>query len=443
MSEVSKKVDVAGLRIDAITKSELLQQITNRIQARQKTFVVTPYSEFLYASLRDNELRSLFNSANFSIADGVGVLWANLFLSVSFTVKSFYGKILQAWWQVVWTGASILLNPKKIYMHIPEKIVGADLIWDLAALAEKNSFSVYLLGGWGDTTMQAKTQLIKRFPNLRIAGYSNKNHDDASIIDDINAVCPHMLFVALGPIRQEQWISENLSNLNVTFAIGLGGTFDYIAGTKKQPPKFIRTSGLEWLYRLVTQPSRFMRIYQGFAGLILALVRYKVFNNMPLRLNASIVVVNSAGNILMGKRAADPFNVEFHGAHTIPDVWHFPQGGIEAHETVIEGAQRELMEETKIHSVQLIGEAKYKNIYIWNNATRKLLKTKTYPNKGQDQRTVFFKFTGDSSEIKLDQRELTGYVWVPAQDVISMLAPFRQQHAAAVLQELAELQKIA
>ncbi|HEX3095600.1 MAG TPA: WecB/TagA/CpsF family glycosyltransferase, partial [Patescibacteria group bacterium] len=207
---MNKKIEVAGLKIDAITKPELLKQIIERIKRREKTFVVTPYSEFLYAGIRNKQVLALLNSADFSIADGVGVLWANLFLSVPLTTKSFYGKVLQAWWQVVWTGASILLRPSLIYRDIPEKIVGADLIWDLAELANENNFSVFLLGSRGDVAERAGAKLKEKFPHLRVVGTSNKEISDPTIIDEINAVQPDMVLVTFNGIEQEQWISENL-----------------------------------------------------------------------------------------------------------------------------------------------------------------------------------------------------------------------------------------
>ncbi len=277
----SRKIDVAGLQIDAITKHELLSQIEQRIKSRQKTRVTTPYSEMLYASLRRREVRDLLNSFDYSIADGVGILWAQLFLSRPLTAKNFYTKVIQAWGQMVWTGAAILLHPSLLYRTIPEKIVGADLIWDLAQLAEKNNFKVYLLGSKGDVAQRAAKKLQSKFPSLQIVGTSNKNPDDLSSLVDIATTQTDMLLVTYNPLEQEQWLAEHLNQTPAPFGIALGGTFDYLAGEKKQPPQVVRAIGLEWLYRLITQPSRLMRIYRGVWGLTLALIRLKVFRDMP------------------------------------------------------------------------------------------------------------------------------------------------------------------
>ncbi len=435
----TNKIDVAGLRISAITKLVLLEKIRDRISKREKTFVVTPYSEFLYASQRDLELRHLLNSADFALADGVGILWADLFLSQPLTMKWFYLNAIQAWWQVVWTGASIVLHPSALYKNIPEKIVGADLIWDLARLAVENNFRIYLLGGWGSVAQQTAQKLQNKFPGLKIVGTSNKNMSDPTILDDINKVSPDMVFVAFKAQVAEQWIADNLSKTNAIFAIALGGTFDYIAGVKKQPPKFIRKGGLEWLWRLITQPSRVFRIYRAFCGLILSLVRYKVYLSTPYRRNACAVVVNNEGKILLCKRTTI-IRRGFSPRDTTVDYWQFPQGGLDTGEDLVKGAQRELQEETGIVHVSLLGKAKYVNRYYWKNAIRPLLTRSRYHYKGQEQGTIFFKFIGLESEIQLDDRELTSYQWLTSSEVIQIIAPERREHAETVLAELAEIQ---
>lgn len=428
------KIDVAGLKIDAITKQDLLAQIAERVSRKQKTFVVTPYSEFLYASLRSKEVRALFNSADFSIPDGVGVIWAHAFMSQPITAKNYYLKVIQTWCQVVWTGASILLSPKSIYKDIPEKIVGADLAWDLAELAAKNNFSVYILGGHGETDKIAAQKLLQKFPNLKIAGTSNKKADDPSIFSDLVKAAPDMILVGLGPITQEKWIAENLKDLPSSFGIGLGGTFDYIAGVKVAPPKFVRAIGLEWLYRLITQPARIKRIFNATWGLILGLVRVKVHDTFPLRSNACAVVVNSKKEVLLCQKIESKFRKK------LVDYWQFPQGGIDENENPVDGAQRELREETGISSVKVIGHSKYTNIYIWENSVHPVITPKQFRYRGQKQITTFFLFEGDDSEIQIDMDEFVSYRWVPMDQVITVIHQERREHAKIVLAELAEIQ---
>ncbi len=321
--ELTAKIDIAGLKISPVRKTELTSVIAERIKSQQKTFVCTPYSEFLFASFSKPEFRDVVNSADFAISDGIGILWARYFLIQPLFFKGYFLSILESWLQVVWTGASILLIPQRLYQNgIPEKIVGADFAWDLANLAAENNFSLYLLGGMGDVPELTAKELKNKFPNLNIVGASNKDMNDETIFDDLNLVKPDMLFVAFKAQAAEEWIAANLENLPTQFVIALGGTFDYVAGKKKQPPRFVREAGLEWLYRLITQPSRVKRIFNATWGLVLGLVRYKVFDNAGFRANGVAVVVNNEGKILLCKRV--PSYSKSNPKFYFEDYWQFP-----------------------------------------------------------------------------------------------------------------------
>ncbi len=434
------RISVAGLNIDPLHKTELLDLIASRIKSGDKTFLTTLYSEFLYAGLRDREVMDLLNSANIAVVDGVGIVWAHHFLKQPFTAKSFWGLVMQAWWQVVYTGAAILLKPKSLYTDIPEKIVGADLVWDLAAMAEKNNFTVYIWGGFGLTPYQVEEILEQQFPNIKIVGASNAIVDDINPLTEIERTQPDILLCAFGPFTQERWINKNLTTLPIKFAVGLGGTFDYMTGKRRQPPRIIRSVGLEWLYRLITQPSRVRRIFHAFWGLILALVRHKVFNNLSLRRNAVAVVINKHDKVLLCKRRPGPAKNGANPDTQLMEYWQFPQGGTNNNEELVDAAKRELQEETGIKSVETIGEAEHINSYTWNNATRPLL-TSNYHHRGQEQYTVFFKFIGNDDEIILDNRELVSYEWCSPEKVLDQIAPERLPHAHQVLSELEQILK--
>ncbi len=433
------KIDVAGLKIDALTKNQFLEELQKRLDEDKKTFIITPYSEFLYSALQNKELMELFNSADIAVPDGIGVIWAQYFLSRPFHIDGFWGRVLQAWGQVASTGAQILLNPKKLYQVFPEKLVGADLIWDLAGFAAKNNLKVFLAGGFGETPEKVKTLLQSRFANLQIVGTANTGPKDRSILDSIENSGADMLLVAFGPIKQEKWIAQNLPNLPAKIAIGLGGTFDYLVGEKKSPPKFIRESGLEWFYRLFTQPSRAKRIYQAFGGLIISLVRHKVFHSFPLRENGMAVVVNKENQILVCKRAV-PSDRASQDELTSNNYWQFPQGGLDEGESVVEGTKRELREETGMRKVDVLAVSQFTNFYFWKNAKRSLLFSH-FHNPGQQQHTVFFKYRGDDSDIELDTDELIDFEWLPIEEAVARVAEERQDYARIVINELAELLK--
>lgn len=288
------KIDLLGVKIDNLTKPQVLKEIDNRLTDGGPIFIVTPYSESIVAAQKDAEFRKVLNAADFALPDGIGILWAAKFLE-----SRIENKELRIW-ALLKTLAAIVFNPTYIRSPIPEKISGSDFVWDLAELAAKNNYSTFLLGGFGDTAERVGERLREKFTNLKIAGTSNVSppptlpHQGGgkkqgtslpsmgregegwnSIIETINSFGADFLFVALGPIRQEKWIYENLPKLRVKLAIGLGGTFDYIAGKRPSAPQIWRSAGLEWLWRLFTQPSRIIRIFKGVVGLIIVTIRSK------------------------------------------------------------------------------------------------------------------------------------------------------------------------
>jgi N-acetylglucosaminyldiphosphoundecaprenol N-acetyl-beta-D-mannosaminyltransferase len=403
-----------------------LESLNERIKAGRKTFMTTLYSEFLYASLRDREVRSMLNNANLAVADGIGVIWAEYFLRQKFTFKGFYQKIFQAWLHVALTGAAILLSPKRLYSVFPEKIVGADLVWDLAELASAEGYSIFLLGWPEQDTKHVAEILERKYPGIKIAGYKDTTPGNMEVLEDIRRLEPDMVLCAFGPLKQERWINSNLSNLPIRFAVGLGGTFDYMIGKATKPPHMVRRMGLEWLYRLFTQPSRTRRIFNGTFGLMLALVRYKVFESCSLRKNATAVLVNNDNKILIVQRNPDdPYLMDTDGklhSEKYLDYWQFPKGGIEVKESAQEGAKRELFEEVGITDVENWKVSEKTSSYEWNNAVRKLFGN-VYQHRGQQQHIVYFRHKGSDTDPKPDGRELIGYKWVSVSQLRQALHP--------------------
>jgi N-acetylglucosaminyldiphosphoundecaprenol N-acetyl-beta-D-mannosaminyltransferase len=432
-----KTVEIAGINLTSTTKLEVLREISSRIKNREKTSVITPYSEFIVAALRDSYLLELFNKATFSLPDGIGVLWADKFLSLKFSFDSYYLKIIQAFWQMVWTGASIILMPQSLYQTFPEKIVGADFFWDLLKLADEQKFSVYLLGGERNVPVKAAELIKSKFPNLKIKGTSNKIWNDPSIIQDINLVSPDMVFVFFPYRKQERWIMENFSNLDSSFIIGLGGTLDYAVGEKIQPPRIVRQLGLEWLFRLFTQPYRVKRIWDAFVGLITALIRYKVFVSQPFRQNAVVVIISSDGEVLICQRnpQGHAYGSGRDGDHQFVDYWQFPQGGVDFLEELVDAARREAFEEVGLKNLELIQIHENAFSYLWRNAVRNLI-ANPLKFKGQMQSIVYFQFTGNPNDVVIDNHEFISYDWIKLSELPNRLHSERQSLADIVIKDL-------
>lgn len=130
-------------------------------------------------------------------------------------------------------------------------------------VGEKEGLTFYLLGGMPGIPEKTKENLEKIFPDIKIVGvhdgYMSKE-DEEKVIEEINTLQPNVLFVATGAPRQEKWIYNNRNRLEVDVATGQGGTFDYEAGRIKRAPKAIQKLGIEWLWRLILEPKRIIRM---------------------------------------------------------------------------------------------------------------------------------------------------------------------------------------
>lgn len=436
------QTDLAGLKISNLTKEKLLLELKARLLKNEKTWITTVYSEFLLAAIKEPLTQRLLNKADIALADGIGIFWAARFLSLPLSAKSLFGKIIQAMFQAKYSLAGIIFNKKWIYSSLPntEKIPGSDLIFNLAEFAAKNNLSVYLLGGFGNTPQMAADALKAKYPNLKIAGFSGKNPEDATIGQDLKNAAPDLLFVAYGPIKQERWIALNMPNLPVKLAIGLGGTFDYLAKKRPAPPKFLRKAGFEWLWRLITQPSRFLRIFNATFGLINALVLYKIMQSFPFRKNAVSVILNREGKVLVCRRNPKPKRGDTVGEDKKKyfDYWQLPQGGVEKGEELLAGARREAFEETGIKNLELVKISEHTNTYSFAPSWYRIF-MRNWRWRGQIQNILYFKFLGTDSEIKIDQSEFVSYKWTYVNNLLNIIHEERQPLAKIVLEDLKEM----
>ena len=433
------KIELLGIEISAEPKRQIIAELQERIKAGKKTFIVTPYSEFFYRGFFDLDFKKILNKADFAIPDGIAVQWVGYFLSIPLKAKNYYLKIFEATWQVIYTGSQIIFAPSKLRKVVKEKISGADFFWDLCEIASRDNLSIFLLGGFGNTAKQTAEKIQQRFPNIRIAGTSNSKPADETLVEQVNSARADILMVAFGPVRQEKWIHENYDRLHVKVAIGLGGTFDYISGKKKSPPKWIRAIGLEWLFRLFTQPYRVKRIWNATFGLVRGAMRFKVFQSQPYRQNAVGVIINNKKEVFVAMRelrhVSDTIN--FPEGAKPEEHWQFPQGGIDPNEDPDKAVLREVWEETGITSAKIIGKSKKHYSYLWNQTLRPLwLNPLKY--KGQKQQIYYLKYAGEDSEIKIDHKEFDEYKWVPYQDLETVIHPLRKGLVDIVKEEIQE-----
>jgi N-acetylglucosaminyldiphosphoundecaprenol N-acetyl-beta-D-mannosaminyltransferase len=226
------KVTILGVTIDNITEEEAAQKTKKLIEESNKTckIIVAPNVEFIMQAQKDKEFYDILKNAELATPDSIGVMIA--------------GK----------------LQKNRFKQRIP----GQAYFRKILETAEKEGWTVYLLGGKDDIPLKAKENVEKIYPNLKIVGYHEgffERDSEEEVINQINELKPNVLFVAMGAPKQEKWIDKHKNELKVDVAAGQGGTFDYEAGNIKRAPRWIQKIGMEWLWRLILQPSRIKRMY--------------------------------------------------------------------------------------------------------------------------------------------------------------------------------------
>ncbi|MEY2414997.1 MAG: N-acetylglucosaminyldiphosphoundecaprenol N-acetyl-beta-D-mannosaminyltransferase [Ilumatobacteraceae bacterium] len=159
-------------------------------------------------------------------------------------------------------GQSVVVASRLLRQPLPERVAGIDLFAELVKRSAESGRSVYFLGARDDVLDEMIRRFRTQYPDLRVAGFRNGYwNDDAEVIEQVRAVQPDLLFLAIPSPRKEFWLAEHLPALGVPFAMGVGGSFDVLAGKVKRAPLWVQRIGCEWVYRLVQEPRRMWKRY--------------------------------------------------------------------------------------------------------------------------------------------------------------------------------------
>lgn len=254
------RVEILGIKVDAATKTEVKAKLSSWLEKKEVKLITTPNSEIVVLAQRDRELKEILNSRSaLNLADGMGLLWAARFMALHLPQTPILRQILT----LVSAFLTLILFPlrPKFFRHpIPERISGADFIWTLSRLAAEQKQRLFLLGGAPTVAERCALKLQTDIPNLRVSGVnSGSSQEIRSIIETVRKSKADILMVAFGAPKQEKWLAQNLAKTGCRIGIGLGGTFDFVAGVRKRAPGFIQHLGIEWLYRLFLEPWRWQR----------------------------------------------------------------------------------------------------------------------------------------------------------------------------------------
>ena len=230
-----KKINILGIKISSLTFREAIEVIDALIVKAKPAQIVTVNPEFIVGAQNDSHFKKILNQADLAIPDGIGLIWA--------------GRILR--------------TPFK------ERITGVDLTWAICKLAEDRGYSVFFLGGKGGVAKETAQRIKKIHPRLLVAGHYEGKPADKKTWAMIEQARPNILFVAFGAPKQDKFIDDLIHSFRIShlpsLSVGLGGTFDYIAGKVARAPEWLRVLGFEWLYRLIYEPWRLKRIFRAVA----------------------------------------------------------------------------------------------------------------------------------------------------------------------------------
>jgi N-acetylglucosaminyldiphosphoundecaprenol N-acetyl-beta-D-mannosaminyltransferase len=228
--ERTDRVALLGCPIDVVTLDDAVERVDGRIAQR------TPYQHMsinaakLVRMQRERELRTAVESCELITADGQAIVWASRLLGAP----------------------------------LPERVAGIDLMHALLALAGAKGYRVFLLGARPAVVEKAAQRIRADYPGLRLVGAHHGYFGadgEAAVVDEIAAARADILFVALETPVKELFVARHGPRIGVPFVMGVGGSFDILAGERRRAPRWLQRLGLEWSYRLAQDPRRLFRRY--------------------------------------------------------------------------------------------------------------------------------------------------------------------------------------
>lgn len=225
--------NVLGVGVSPVDMEAALRRIEGWIAGREPNYVCVSGVHGVMESQRDPELRTIHNRAGMVTPDGMPLVWL-----------------------------SRLAGFREV-----ERVYGPDLMLACCERSVERGWRHFLYGGAEGVPELLAERLEERFPGIEIAGaYSPPfrpltEEEDAAVVERIDAANPDIVWVGLGTPKQERWMDAHVGRLGAPVLIGVGAAFDFHTGRKRQAPGWMQRAGLEWLYRLLSEPRRLGRRY--------------------------------------------------------------------------------------------------------------------------------------------------------------------------------------
>jgi N-acetylglucosaminyldiphosphoundecaprenol N-acetyl-beta-D-mannosaminyltransferase len=252
------QVNILGVGISALTMDLALRTIDAWIEHRDPHYICVTSVHGVMESQRDLRLRRIHNRAGMVTPDGMPLVWLSRFLGFS---------------QV-------------------ERVYGPDLMWAVCERSSDREYRHFFYGGAPGVADLLATRLQSRWPSLTVVGTETPPFrpltpdEDQAAVERINAAQPDIVWVGLSTPKQEHWMASHVGWLTAPVLIGVGAAFDFHAGFKPQAPRWVQRSGLEWSFRLATEPRRLWRRYLRNNPLFLWLVFHQLLGRRTYALES-------------------------------------------------------------------------------------------------------------------------------------------------------------
>ncbi len=230
-----EKHEILGVGVNSLRMADAVNLVEKYMDDRANVIVATANAEMLMNATRDTDLKRILNSAALVVPDGAGTVWA----------------------------------AHQLGYDMPERVAGYDLAQELMKRAPQKDRRIFFFGSAPGVADKAKLKAEELYPGINIVGTRNgffTEKDIPDILEEIKKANPDLLLVALGVPKQEKFLDKYYKELGVPVSIGVGGTFDVMAGVMKRAPLWMQKAKLEWLFRGMLQPKR--------AGRLLALPKF-------------------------------------------------------------------------------------------------------------------------------------------------------------------------
>lgn len=223
------QVNILGAKLDSLTMEAAVERVASLVKQKKPCRVITLNPEFLYRAQSEKKLLELLRRADLITADGEGIVWAGRVAGTPF----------------------------------PERVTGIDLLLALMPRAAKEGWRIFFLGSAPGVAEEAAENLKKEYPGLQIAGTHHGYYhtdEDEQVAALIRQAAPQLLIAGLGAPKQEIWIDRYIDLIGPAVAMGVGGSLDVIAGRVVRAPVWMQKMKIEWLGRLLREPSRWRRM---------------------------------------------------------------------------------------------------------------------------------------------------------------------------------------